>query len=50
MMRSLDAMCVRDTFIERINAGVPFLGICLGLQALFQRQRRSARSEGLRTI
>ena len=36
MMRSLDEMGVRETFIERIGAGVPFLGICLGLQALFE--------------
>ena len=34
---------VRDALIERIRAGVPFLGICLGLQALFDDQRRSAR-------
>ena len=36
MMRALDAMQVRDALKERIQAGVPFLGICLGLQALFQ--------------
>jgi imidazole glycerol phosphate synthase glutamine amidotransferase subunit len=35
MMRSLDAMRVRATLLERIEAGVPFLGICLGLQAFF---------------
>src|SRR4051794_38482971 len=36
MMRALDAMQVRETLVERISAGVPFFGICLGLQALFQ--------------
>ena len=36
MMRALDAMDVRDALKERILAGVPFLGICLGLQGLFQ--------------
>ncbi|MCW5979429.1 MAG: imidazole glycerol phosphate synthase subunit HisH [Bryobacteraceae bacterium] len=36
IMRSLDAMGVRQTFIDRIRAGVPFLGICLGLHALFR--------------
>ena len=36
MMRAFDAMQVRDALLERIRAGVPFLGICLGLQALFQ--------------
>ena len=44
MMRALDALDVRETLIERIRAGVPFLGICLGLQALFEIQRRSPRS------
>ena len=35
MLRALDAMQVRGKFLERIGAGIPFLGICLGLQALF---------------
>lgn len=35
MMRALDGMGVREALVERIRAGVPFLGICLGLQALF---------------
>jgi imidazole glycerol phosphate synthase glutamine amidotransferase subunit len=35
MMRALDALGVRETLVERIQEGVPFLGICLGLQALF---------------
>lgn len=35
MLRALDRMHVRGKFLERIGAGVPFLGICLGLQALF---------------
>jgi imidazole glycerol-phosphate synthase subunit HisH len=36
MMRSLDALGVREALVERIHAGIPFLGICLGLQALFE--------------
>ena len=35
MMRSLDAMKVREPLLGAIRDGVPFLGICLGLQALF---------------
>src|SRR5271155_1640130 len=31
MMRSLDDLGVREALLERIRAGVPFLGICLGL-------------------
>lgn len=36
LLRSLDALGVRGALCERIAAGVPFLGICLGLQALFE--------------
>ena len=35
MIRALDDLGVRETLVERIRKGVPFLGICLGLQALF---------------
>ena len=36
MLRALDEMDVREALIDRIRAGVPFLGICLGLQGLFE--------------
>ena len=35
MMRALDELDVRETLQSKIRAGVPFLGICLGLHALF---------------
>jgi len=41
MMRALDCMEVRETLVDRIRAGVPFLGICLGLQALFERSEEA---------
>jgi glutamine amidotransferase len=47
IMRALDALAVRDVFIERIRAGVPFLGICLGLQALFERSEEAPEEKGL---
>jgi imidazole glycerol phosphate synthase glutamine amidotransferase subunit len=47
MMRALDEMGVRDTLVERIRAGVPFLGICLGLQALFGLSEESPETRGL---
>jgi imidazole glycerol phosphate synthase glutamine amidotransferase subunit len=47
MMRALDQMQVRDALLERIRAGVPFLGICLGLQALFQRSEEAPEARGL---
>ena len=47
MMRALDDLQVRDALIERIRAGVPFLGICLGLQALFESSEEAADQRGL---
>jgi len=47
MMRALDALEVRQTLIERIAAGVPFLGICLGLQALFESSDEAPEVSGL---
>src|ERR1035438_10637520 len=47
MMRALDEMRVRDTLLERIRAGIPFLGICLGLQALFERSEEAPEARGL---
>ncbi len=46
-MRSLDALGVRETLIERIRAGVPYLGICLGLQALFTSSEEAPGERGL---
>ena len=47
MLRSLDEMNVRSAFVERIRAGVPFLGICLGLQGLFERSEEAPDQQGL---
>ena len=47
MMRALDQSDVRLTLKERITAGVPFFGICLGLQALFERSAEAPEVEGL---
>lgn len=47
MMRALDAMNVRTALLDRIQAGVPFLGICLGLQALFQGSEEAPEAAGL---
>jgi imidazole glycerol-phosphate synthase subunit HisH len=47
IMRALDEMEVRETFIERIRAGVPFLGICLGLHALFESSEEAPEVRGL---
>ncbi|HTA72138.1 MAG TPA: imidazole glycerol phosphate synthase subunit HisH [Bryobacteraceae bacterium] len=47
MMRALDQMRVREALMERIRASVPFLGICLGLQALFQGSEEAPEERGL---
>lgn len=46
IMRSLEEMKVRETFVERIRAGVPFLGICLGLHALFRGSEEAPELRG----
>ena len=47
LIRSLDSLGVRETFQERIAAGVPFLGICLGMQALFEGSEEAPELSGL---
>jgi glutamine amidotransferase len=47
MMRALDDLQVRGALIERVRAGVPFLGICLGLQALFETSEEAPSERGL---
>lgn len=44
MMR---ALTVKETLKERIAAGVPFLGICLGMQALFEASEEAGEVDGL---
>ena len=47
MMRALDVMQVRPALLDRIRDGVSFLGICLGLQALFERSDEAPNLSGL---
>jgi imidazoleglycerol phosphate synthase glutamine amidotransferase subunit HisH len=47
MMRALDQMEVRDALKEQIAEGMPFLGICLGLQALFDGSEEAPEERGL---
>jgi imidazole glycerol phosphate synthase glutamine amidotransferase subunit len=47
MIRALDAMGVREALVNRIRAGIPFLGICLGLQALFESSEEAPEVRGL---
>jgi imidazole glycerol phosphate synthase glutamine amidotransferase subunit len=47
MMRALREMDVREALLQRLAAGIPFLGICLGLHALFERSTEAPEATGL---
>ena len=47
MIRALDELRLREPLLERIRKGVPFLGICVGLQCLFEASEESPGSRGL---
>ena len=47
MMRALDSLDVRAALLERIAAKVPFFGICLGMQALFESSEEAPEVRGL---
>lgn len=47
MMRTLDRLDLRRALTERIRQGVPFLGICLGLQGLFEASAEAPEVSGL---
>ena len=47
MMQAIDRLGLRDVLLERIHARVPFLGICVGLQCLFEGSEESPGSRGL---
>lgn len=46
IMRSLDAMGVREAFLSQLDAGIPFLGICLGLHSLFAGSEEAPELKG----
>jgi imidazole glycerol phosphate synthase glutamine amidotransferase subunit len=47
MLRALDGRRLRRPLHDVIRRGVPFLGICLGLQALFESSEEAPGLEGL---
>lgn len=47
LLAALDRMQVREPLIECIRAGVPFMGICLGLQSLFESGEEAPDQKGL---
>ena len=46
-MDSLNKFGIKDTAVEFIKSGKPFLGICLGLQLLFPESEESPGAQGL---
>lgn len=47
LLHALDAHSLRRPLLDAIRRGVPFLGICLGLQALYQRSEEAPGIAGL---
>src|ERR1700751_3768567 len=47
MMRAIDDLGLREPLLGKIRSGVPFLGICIGLQCLFESSEESPGSRGL---
>jgi imidazole glycerol phosphate synthase glutamine amidotransferase subunit len=50
LIRALDRDGLRESLIAAIKRGVPFLGICLGLQALFQNSEEAPDLQGLQIL
>lgn len=46
MMRALSQAGVQAALLERIRSGIPFLGICLGLHALFAGSEEEPGTQG----
>ena len=50
LINALDALSLRDPLLAAIGRGVPFLGICLGLQALYQSSDEAPELAGLNLL
>ncbi len=50
LARALDQQKMRAPLIDAIHRGVPFLGICLGLQVLFKSSEEAAHLQGLNLL
>ena len=47
LIRALDENGLREPLLDKIQSGTPFLGICLGLQALFAASDEAPELAGL---
>ena len=50
LVRALDEQGMREPLVSAIQRGVPFLGICLGLQVLFASSAESPQLRGLNLL
>ncbi len=50
LVRALDEEKMREPLVGAIQSGVPFLGICLGLQVLFDSSAESPQLKGLNLL
>lgn len=50
LVRALDEQNMRAPLVDAIRRGVPFLGICLGLQVLFESSAESPQLRGLNLL
>ncbi|HEV1993528.1 MAG TPA: imidazole glycerol phosphate synthase subunit HisH [Candidatus Acidoferrum sp.] len=50
LVRALDEKTLRAPLVEAIHRGVPFLGICLGLQVLFKSSEEASQLQGLNLL
>jgi imidazole glycerol phosphate synthase glutamine amidotransferase subunit len=47
MMNAIDRLGLREVLVERVRSGVQFLGICIGLQCLFELSEEAPDVRGL---
>jgi imidazole glycerol phosphate synthase glutamine amidotransferase subunit len=50
LIRALDERDLRTPLLDAIHRGVPFLGVCLGLQALYETSDEAPELRGLRLL
>jgi imidazole glycerol phosphate synthase glutamine amidotransferase subunit len=50
LVRALDKQAMRAPLVEAIHRGVPFLGICLGLQVLYESSEEAPDLPGLHLL
>jgi imidazole glycerol phosphate synthase glutamine amidotransferase subunit len=50
LIRSLDERVLRAPLLDAIQRGVPFLGVCLGLQALYETSEEAPELSGLHLL